>query len=120
MTANALFEAERTYNTALEDDRDRAMFERHTNITLLNGDHASGKVHLNLSNSGGTVLDVSLASLFFDGVWKTDQITSRTVDGVTTDYWAPSQTLYLKATSASPPGRAFFVVETGAGVVWEP
>ncbi len=85
MIANQLFEAQREYSSALDDDRDRDDFRRHTAIAMVDGNHGSGVLHLNISNDGTTVLDVSRVGLLLDGDWSTGDILTSTVDSATTE-----------------------------------
>lgn len=117
---NHLFEAQRDYNKAIDEDRDRQDFIRHTNMTMSNGNHGFGKLHLNMTNNGDTVLDVSVMAILLDGTWATDDVDTWTVNGGTTNMWAPGQTLYMRITAAAEPSRAYLVAESGHGVLWTP
>ncbi|MBW3583968.1 MAG: hypothetical protein KY455_12815 [Euryarchaeota archaeon] len=117
---NSLFEAQRESQRALVEERSRAEFSRSVNITVDDGNHDNGKIYLNLTNTGSVALDGSKLHLLVDGAWKTDQITSRQVDGVTTDVWPTGKTLFLQASQSTAPGRVLVVAETGKYVYWSP
>lgn len=118
VVANSMFEAQRETTAAFDANRDRAELKTNTEVSLADGNHNAGSIHLNLTNDGRSVLDASLLHLIVDGTWKTDQITSTTIGGTSTDVWAPGETLYLRATQATAPSRTLIVLETGQTVVW--
>lgn len=120
-SANAFFEAQRDHGSAVHEERIREEFRRDTDIALESGGHDDdGTLYLNLTNAGDTVLDLTRTGLFLDGTWSSDQIQSQTIDGRVTDLWAPGELLRMEVNAATEPGRAYFVVETGKGVLWTP
>lgn len=120
-SVNAFFEAQREHSSAIQDDRAREEFRRNTAIGLTSGGHDSDTTfYLNVTNTGDTVLDLTRIGLFLDGSWSNAAIDSKTIDGRVTDLWAPGELLRMEVNTASEPARAYFVVETGQGVLWTP
>lgn len=121
VTANVLFEAQRSYGDAMDQERARDDLRRLTSISLHSAGQNSGNTfHFNATNDGDSVLDIRHIALIIDGDWSNDRITSQTIDGRITDLWAAGQTLRIEATQATEPQRAYLVVETGQGVLWTP
>lgn len=118
-SANAVFEAQREYTTAVQEERVRDEFRRNTDLEILSGGHdGDGTFYLNLTNRGDTVLDLSRTGLVIDGSWSSHLVVAKTIDGRITDLWAPGEVLRIEASSGSEPGRAYFYVETGKGILW--
>lgn len=115
--ASTFINAGQDHRDGLRDAWQREEVTRQSQIQVDNGNHVSGVLHLNLTNTGGTVLDGSKIHLVIDGTWRTSSIDSRTVEGTTTDVWAPGETLWLQVTTGLPQ-RVQVVTETGATAVY--
>ena len=118
MVTNAYFTAEREVRDAAEDDQRRAEFDRATAFVLDSSDYQGNRLHLYYTNTGGSVLELARTHVVVDGVWVNDLIDQRDVGGdATATLWPPGTQLHLRIDIQPQPARAWFVTESGRGII---
>jgi len=79
-----------------------------------------GRLQVWANNTGGVAFDAGKVDVLLDGVWRTDLVAARDVDGdAATSVWAPGEQLRLQLDDVPTPepSRAWLVTDTGAAAV---
>lgn len=121
VVANGVFEAQREHRDAELEKEERTELRRNTQMALNSVAWQGNKVHIYLKNTGDSVLDANEIEVMIDGVWGTDKVSQRSVDGSQTkSMWAQNQELYLRIDTSPKPQRVYVVTETGIGLLVTP
>ncbi|MHB8586656.1 MAG: hypothetical protein ACYDDF_12585 [Thermoplasmatota archaeon] len=96
----------------------------HTTLTVesVSWTSATKTVFVIATNAGSTVLDPNETQFFVNGVWATSDVTTLSVNGVSTTVWAPGNTLYANLTSSAwnaAPTCMAVASENGVEAFWK-
>ena len=117
---SAVFNAQQGIQDAGHLAERRLHAERQGTIAIDNVsyDGLSTTVAVNATNTGGITFLADELELLLDGAFSTTLITSRTVNGLATDVWAPATQLTVLATTGTDPGAVVIVTSSGAAAYW--
>lgn len=113
-------DAEAEVAIAEADAQRRFERERLTDLRIDSVSFVPGLTELTISakNTGGATIDLGDTDILLDGVANALTITSRKVEGQTTEVWAPQTDLEVKGTTGAAPVRVAIIAPTGAGAFW--
>jgi len=94
---------------------ERALAQSNTAIRLDNATYGSGRVSLNVTNTGTTALSVNDTDVVLDNALAVSPATDVNGDA-TTDVWLPGETLHVVVTVSSKPTRVKVVTGNGVAV----
>lgn len=117
LAANAMLEAQRETSQAERDKTLRDEETRSTQMTLQSSNWQGNKLHVYLTNTGDSVLEIARLQIIVDGTLAPGVIGLSQVDGKNNvDLWAPGQELYLRLDTSPKPNRVYVVAENGLGL----
>lgn len=115
-----IYNAQRSVDSAGHEAELRAAAERHGALRIDNESYnaSTTRLFVNATNTGSVTFSVDRLDLVVNGVVATSSVTSKTVNGVETNVWAPFTRLQVDATAATPPTAIVVVAPTGAAAYW--
>ncbi len=117
----AVFNAQDDIDDAWRADWERRDGAVHTSIDISSATHDSGAntFTIRVNNTGGTTLVPSRVEVIVDGSYMTASISTREVEGTTSEVWSPGDELIIVVASVtSAPAYAALVTGNGVSDYW--
>ncbi len=95
---------------------------RNTAIAIehLDWNKTDKNLHIYATNIGASTLKAGKVSVLVNGIDRTSNIAARSVDGISTDVWAPMNVLFLNLTNINAPFRITVITHNGVKAFAKP